>query len=382
GLGEAAGQRLPFHPEVRGRRRRGDRAVRVAEAAGDERRVPRVREGQPAVAPRQGAEGAGRRPLPAALGRPGIPRRQGAAGAAGGPGELVRGECLLRIHWRPVADLERMGIRRRGRRDPPRRTQGPGLARTHPGLVFATFQPGPAPRRPAGAQRLRRAGLAWPGLGMDRRLLVIAGRPGKPQPGRSGQIEVLWCGRPVDGRPRQLCGADARGHAVLDAGPGHHRQPRVPMRQERRQMKFLIAIALAIGFILPAGAAELPSDSVYQLPLQLTDQHGKTWDWGSRRGKPQVVAMFYASCRYICPLIIESGKAVDRSLTPGQRAGLGVIYISMDPERDTPAALAKLAEERKITDKRWALASPKPADVRSVAGVLDIRYRQLSDGEF
>ena len=92
--------------------------------------------------------------------------------------------------------------------------------------------------------------------------------------------------------------------------------------------------------------------------------------------------MFYSSCRYICPLIIESGKAVDRALTPAQRAGLGMVYISMDPERDTPAALATLAKERKITDKRWALASPKPGDVRSVAGVLDIRYRQLSDGEF
>ena len=164
-------------------------------------------------------------------------------------------------------------------------------------------------------------------------------------------------------------------------------------------MKFLIAIALAIGLlhVEPSharlalssdsqAAAEhgsaLPTDSVYQLPLKLTDQHAKTWDWRTRRGKPQVVAMFYSSCRYICPLIIESGKAVDRALTPAQRAGLGMVYISMDPERDTPAALATLAKERKVSDKRWALASPKPGDVRSVAGVLDIRYRQLSDGEF
>ena len=153
-------------------------------------------------------------------------------------------------------------------------------------------------------------------------------------------------------------------------------------------MKFSFGVMLAMVIAASAGAAEaanpkpLPTDSVYQLPLKLTDQHARTWDWRTRRGKPQVVAMFYSSCRYICPLIIESGKAVDRALTPAQRAGLGMVYISMDPERDTPAALATLAKERKITDKRWALASPKPGDVRSVAGVLDIRYRQLSDGEF
>ena len=153
-------------------------------------------------------------------------------------------------------------------------------------------------------------------------------------------------------------------------------------------MKFSFGVMLAMVIAASAGAAEaanpkpLPTDSVYQLPLKLTDQHARTWDWRTRRGKPQVVAMFYSSCRYICPLIIESGKAVDRALTPAQRAGLGMVYISMDPERDTPAALATLAKERKVSDKRWALASPKPGDVRSVAGVLDIRYRQLSDGEF
>ena len=151
------------------------------------------------------------------------------------------------------------------------------------------------------------------------------------------------------------------------------------------KLSFGVMLAMVIAFVGAAEAANpkpLPTDSVYQLPLKLTDQHARTWDWRTRRGKPQVVAMFYASCRYICPLIIESGKAVDRALTPAQRAGLGMVYISMDPERDTPAALATLAKERKVSDKRWALASPKPGDVRSVAGVLDIRYRQLSDGEF
>lgn len=128
-------------------------------------------------------------------------------------------------------------------------------------------------------------------------------------------------------------------------------------------------------------AAELPRDSVYQLPMRLTDQHGRTLQWQSRRGKPQLVSMFYASCRYICPLIIEGGKAVERALTPAQRERLGVMLISMDPERDTPEALTALAEERKVPGD-WVLASPSPSDVRAVAGVLDVRYRQLSDGEF
>ncbi len=148
---------------------------------------------------------------------------------------------------------------------------------------------------------------------------------------------------------------------------------------------FLACLFLAVAGSLaaaPAKAPPLPSDSVYQLPLKLTDQHGKSWDWRRKRGQPQLVSMFYSSCQYICPLIVESGKAVERALTPAQRARLGVMMISMDPARDTPATLARMARQRHIDDRRWSLASPAADDVRSVAGVLDVRYRQLSDGEF
>lgn len=142
----------------------------------------------------------------------------------------------------------------------------------------------------------------------------------------------------------------------------------------------------AVALLSPsAGAAKppaLPGDSVYQLPLVLTDQDGRRADWRTRRGRPQLVSMFYTSCQYICPLIVESGKAVDRQLTPAQRQRLGVVLISMDPKRDDAAALKQVALERKVDTRRWTLAAPPADDVRAVAGVLGIRYRLLADGEF
>lgn len=126
----------------------------------------------------------------------------------------------------------------------------------------------------------------------------------------------------------------------------------------------------------------LPGNSVYQLDVQLTDQAGRTSAWRDRRGKPQLVSMFYTSCQYICPLIIDSGKAVQKQLSDAERARLGITLISMDPARDTPQALAKVATQRKLDPAQWTLASPAPDDVRSVAGALNIRYRALADGEF
>src|SRR5690606_8144066 len=150
-----------------------------------------------------------------------------------------------------------------------------------------------------------------------------------------------------------------------------------------------LAACLPLLFALLAAAAvaapaqqPLPRDSVYQLPATLTDQHGKTWDWRGRRGTPQVVAMFYTSCQYVCPLIVDSGKAVERALDEGERARLGILLVSMAPARADPEALMSVARKRKLDPARWSLASPAPDQVRGVAGVLGVRYRQLADGEF
>ncbi len=153
------------------------------------------------------------------------------------------------------------------------------------------------------------------------------------------------------------------------------------MKYLRSAVLVLLALA-ATGLSAAPASGPLPKDSVYQLPLRLTDERGKSWDWRDKRGKPQVVAMFYTSCQYICPLIVDSGKAVEHALTPAERGKLGILLISMDPARDDHASLMTVAEKRELDLSRWSLASPKASDVRSAAGVLGVRYRQLADGEF
>ena len=151
-------------------------------------------------------------------------------------------------------------------------------------------------------------------------------------------------------------------------------------------------IAIALAMLLPLAAAQargpapasapLPADSIYQLDARMTDQSGKATSLAGRRGRVQLVSMFYTSCRYICPLIIDSGLAIEKQLTPAEKARLGITLISMDPKRDDPAALTRVATRRKLDLSRWALLRPQAGDVRAIAGVLGIRYRELADGEF
>ena len=151
-------------------------------------------------------------------------------------------------------------------------------------------------------------------------------------------------------------------------------------------------IAIALAMLLPFAAADargpasasapLPADSIYQLDARMTDQSGKATSLAARRGRVQLVSMFYTSCRYICPLIIDSGQAIEKKLTPAEKARLGITLVSMDPKRDDPAALMRVATRRKLDLARWALLRPQAGDVRAIAGVLGIRYRERADGEF
>jgi protein SCO1/2 len=125
-----------------------------------------------------------------------------------------------------------------------------------------------------------------------------------------------------------------------------------------------------------------PPASIYHLEAALTDQSGRLQGLDVYRGSPVLVTMFYGSCPATCPLIIDTLRATERGLTPEQRARLRVLMISIDPERDTPEALRKLTELRRLDTARWTLARADAQTVREIAALLGVQYRQLPGGEF
>jgi len=145
---------------------------------------------------------------------------------------------------------------------------------------------------------------------------------------------------------------------------------------------FLAVAMLAMSAWAAPALPPLPSDSVYQSTAQLTDAQSHRFAWSAKRGQAQLVSMFYTSCKFICPLIVDSGKAIEQSLSAEDRTRLGVTLISLDPEHDTPDVLARMRRERDLDPARWTLARPDPRDVRAIAGLLGVRYRALAGGEF
>jgi protein SCO1 len=154
-------------------------------------------------------------------------------------------------------------------------------------------------------------------------------------------------------------------------------------------------LALFIGAVavlgwcasLPARGADaavpaLPSHSLYQLQATLEDQHGKRVMLDAGRGHPVLVSMFYTSCQFVCPMLIETLRATEAKFSDAERQRLTVLMVTFDPAHDTVAVLKQTAEQRQVDGSRWALARTDANSVRKIAAVLGIQYRALGNGDF
>lgn len=70
----------------------------------------------------------------------------------------------------------------------------------------------------------------------------------------------------------------------------------------------------------------------------LVDQDSATFELASLRGKVVLVFFGYSQCPDVCPTTLSKLSSVARRLGE-QRGQMRVVYVSVDPERDTPAVL-------------------------------------------
>jgi len=81
-------------------------------------------------------------------------------------------------------------------------------------------------------------------------------------------------------------------------------------------------------------------------------------------------------------MLISTIKLTESKLSAEELASLRVLTISIDPERDTPEKLLETLERHSVDSDRWSMTRSDPDDLRAIAGVLGVRYKQLPDGEF
>jgi|SRR5450830_71619 len=126
----------------------------------------------------------------------------------------------------------------------------------------------------------------------------------------------------------------------------------------------------------------LPSDSVYQLPIILEDQQGSKFKFSAHSGKVTLISMFYNSCEFVCPMLIDTIQLLEEKLSTDEQKKISTLLVTFDPVRDDLPTLESIAKNKKLDAKQWKIARTDIASVRQLAATLNIQYRQMDSGEF
>ena len=164
-----------------------------------------------------------------------------------------------------------------------------------------------------------------------------------------------------------------------------------------KSKQIILAAAFALFAVCAANAADkctmscctvsLPptkftDKSLYQVESKWTTDAGKQIKLGALKGKPQVVAMFFANCQFACPIIVSDMKRIESALPENLRTNVGLTLVSFDTKRDTAAVLADYRHTRNLPTDRWTLLRGSSDDVLELAALLGISYKQDATGQF
>lgn len=99
-------------------------------------------------------------------------------------------------------------------------------------------------------------------------------------------------------------------------------------------------IPLVCTVVLAAGCAAGTKDAAPKIggDFTLTDHNSSRFELASLRGKVVLVFFGYSMCPDVCPTTLSKLATVARRLGP-ESAQLKTLYITVDPDRDTPEVL-------------------------------------------
>lgn len=157
-----------------------------------------------------------------------------------------------------------------------------------------------------------------------------------------------------------LAGATVPVLAAPDEASGHHHGHHTP---------------------LSAAAAD-HEDSLFHLQATWQNHRGNTVQLSDFADRPTIITMIYGSCQTACPILVRDAQRIRAALPEDQRHHIQVVVVSFDPARDTPDALAEYATDRAVDKPNWHYLNGQANDIRTLATLLGIRYRDNGDGTF
>jgi protein SCO1/2 len=100
-------------------------------------------------------------------------------------------------------------------------------------------------------------------------------------------------------------------------------------------------------------------------PFRMTDANNRPFTEQDLDGKVWIVDFIYTNCPAECPRM--SSRMHKLETRTGGEPDVGLLSISVDPDRDTPAVLRQFAERYGAPNERWRFLTGDKASVHLLA---------------
>lgn len=122
--------------------------------------------------------------------------------------------------------------------------------------------------------------------------------------------------------------------------------------------------------------------SIYNLPSTWTNQNGEELQIKDLQGDVLVMVMIYTTCKAACPRLVADMRNIEQRLPENTKAKVKMIFVSIDPETDTPERLKAFAKENLMDEEPWVFLRSTEANTREFAAVLAVNYKEISPIDF
>jgi protein SCO1/2 len=155
-----------------------------------------------------------------------------------------------------------------------------------------------------------------------------------------------------------------------------------PAPSAKRKFAWILALA-AVGAAVVVGgrfwgagtggdndvAVETPTPSAQAAPGRMVDfpcveRSGKAMRTADLAGQVVVADFMFTSCQATCPRLAAELRTVQAALAPGD--DVRIVSFSVDPDRDSVAALAKYADDKGADKKRWLFLRSETRDLKKL----------------
>ena len=140
----------------------------------------------------------------------------------------------------------------------------------------------------------------------------------------------------------------------------------------------VLGLAVTLGLAWNAGVFRSEPPVAVGGPFQLVDQNGAAATEKTLKGKWSAVFFGFTYCPDVCPGTLQGLAAATDQLGPRAK-DFQIVFISIDPERDTPQQLKSYLSAPYVPKSTIGLTGGQE-QVRAAAKAYKVYYAKVGDG--